>query len=89
MRPFAAQQTAVDDHPRRAAFLADGERRDHDMRLAAIVFERSRMADERYDLAFHFADAAERIAAEHASVRRGACAPLVAVGQKPIVDTVA
>jgi hypothetical protein len=47
---FRFQHAPVDDDPRGAALLADGEGRDDDVGQAAILLERGGMADQRYCL---------------------------------------
>lgn len=64
MRALSLQHAAVDDHPGRAASLADGEGSDDDIGDTAILLDRSLMTNERNGLAFDRADAAEAIAAE-------------------------
>ena len=64
VRALRLQHAPIDDHPRCAASLADGEGRDDDIGDAAILLDRSLMANERNGLAFDRADAAEAVAAE-------------------------
>jgi len=64
VRALSLQHTPINDYPGCAASLADGEGSDDDVGDAAILLDRSFMANERNGLAFDRADAAEAVAAE-------------------------
>jgi hypothetical protein len=87
MRAMRFQGAPIHDPAGGAAF-ADRERRDNDLRSAAVLLDRSGMTDQGDRLALYRADAAERIAAKGAIVACRRHIPLVAVSEQPVVGAV-